>query len=367
MSLFHIENTRELDKELDGIGLERSGFLTWGEFLELLFKHKRQHKAVQDKENRQASPEGYVSDPELEKQNRADTERKRESPDRPHSVKTSKGAGGPGNPYQKLAQQRITGQDYKKRYKKAKKAKGADADINVTVPQPFRFSERESRRKLFKNIRQQKLDEMVQEKMAEEYALVHHEFRANPIPVTTMLPRFEMLQAAQEARRVEIKQQSYAQAKARDKPFSFYERDKDLLQRRAQAAEATAAEMRKAAKPHPANPVPWSVTMPIYQQMQQLREQQRQERIRKRAQESLARAELPARMKEHEEKKKTAVVRPGSEVVMGCPPRAREVPDFKKQQAAFQEALERHKTLRQGTVVEEFKLHETKVARTLAV
>jgi len=73
--------------------------------------------------------------------------------------------------------------------------------FGVTVPQPFQFDIRDKVRP--KTIREQKIDEMVEQKRVEEQ--VGHTFRCKPIPAHVLKPRYEQIMTANEKRRQKVK------------------------------------------------------------------------------------------------------------------------------------------------------------------
>ncbi len=327
-SLFYLKDGRELEKLLDTIRPERPGFLTWGEFVELMFNHKRKAKPPKEEETKKSPPKSQIEAEQVWGE-------------------------------ENIHSRAITAEDYKKqlldKQKKTKKSRDPE-ESKITVPKPFNFAQHDQK-KLEKKRRQQKL---VAEK-AKEPPPSTKPFVANPIPVTTLLPRYEMIRAQEEARRMEVKQNSYAITRAREKPFSFYAKDNQkYLKKRLDPEEEPTGE-----KPFKANPVPLSAAVQIFDQMQRKRELARDERIKKRAEVLMAESKLPPRMEMHkgEESKKKKPEEPSYSF---RPEPARELPDFKKQQEEFQAALEKHKQSKQLTVVEPFEFREVKVRCTQA-
>ena len=78
-----------------------------------------------------------------------------------------------------------------------------------------------------KSIRERKVEEMVAEKKIQEENLIKHQFRSNPVPPEVLVPRYQTLMEDQERRRMEVRQNSIALTRINEKPFSFYERDKN--------------------------------------------------------------------------------------------------------------------------------------------
>ena len=92
------------------------------------------------------------------------------------------------------------------------------------MPRPFNFDMREKTKK--KTIREKKVEEMVAEIRNEEHAAYNFQFRPKPIPPEVLIPRYKTIQESNEMRRMEVKKNSLAITKEREKPFTFYERDK---------------------------------------------------------------------------------------------------------------------------------------------
>ena len=67
---------------------------------------------------------------------------------------------------------------------------------------------------------------MVAEKYIKEQNILKHQFRSKPIPPEVLIPRYKSIVESNEMRRLEVKKNSIAITKQREKPFSFYERDK---------------------------------------------------------------------------------------------------------------------------------------------
>lgn len=67
----------------------------------------------------------------------------------------------------------------------------------------------------------------MKKKEEEEMKHVKKQFKAKPVPKSTSEPRFQKLQDSQKARRRKVKENCAAITLAREKPFSFYEREKN--------------------------------------------------------------------------------------------------------------------------------------------
>jgi len=96
---------------------------------------------------------------------------------------------------------------------------------------------------------------MIEERKLEDKFITP--FKAKPVPPTTLQPKFESIRSASEQRRKQIKQKCIEKALMNDKPFSFYERDKN--------------KPNKVIEPYKvpefkANPIPKSSSVLIYDQ-----------------------------------------------------------------------------------------------------
>ena len=63
---------------------------------------------------------------------------------------------------------------------------------------------------------------MISEKQLEEEMIRKHQFRANPIPDSTMLPRYKQILEKNEQRRHEVKTKCIEMTKQNEKPFNIY-------------------------------------------------------------------------------------------------------------------------------------------------
>ena len=341
MSLFHITNPKKLLRQ--ELQVEKEGFLTWTEFLELLFAYKRSVK----ESDLSVVQEEYV----VEKNERPEYHTMKEKI-RSKSLKARRELDKAFR-NERISKSRMASKDYKLGSKSVRHLK----EKHLTVPHPFKFNENK------KSIMQRRLEEMVGEKIIEEENMMHHQFKANPLPQSTKQPLYEKLKRKEEERREEVKKNSIAATKAREKPFSFYERDKDFYVKRALISEQYIPEEIKNHEPFKATPIPWSVSTLLFDQMMNKEENEREERIRKRSKEIASQSKLPPRMEMHEMAKKQGLLqRPQvpTQIFTFQPSGIRDAPDFAKQQEGFQRALENHKKQKKATVPEPFDFGESK-------
>jgi hypothetical protein len=134
----------------------------------------------------------------------------------------------------------------------------------------------------------------------EEENIINHQFRHNPIPPEVLIPRYKTIIEGNEMRRLEVKKNSIAITKMKEKPFSFYERDKN--RQKLDPEDYLPRDLTKGS--YRANPIPRACSVLIFDQMMRKQEQERQERIRKQAELNFSKAKLPDRMQMHAEKQK---------------------------------------------------------------
>ena len=113
-----------------------------------------------------------------------------------------------------------------------------------------------------------------------------------------MVPRYQSILDKNEERRLKVKQDSIAITKQREAPFDFWERDKAKMaaKRNADANAGLVSDCRRPA--FKANPIPAFSAIPFYEKNMQQKEEEREKRIKKHADESYARAKMPSRMEQ---------------------------------------------------------------------
>ena len=330
-SIFFIRDKSDLDEVLDNLKVLNEGYLSWNEFVEVLFTYKHTAKA---KEFKDASAKNLIGAKVINLKDKRIQENEKKvgrsikeelKPIGEHKLKSDLRE-------KDLSKYKMSSLDYKTEYAKPKQKV---EDKKITIPKPFNC--------------QSKGKKVLTSISEEENKL----FKANSVPISTTLPKYEMLQTKDEARRIEIKEQSYARTKEREMPFSFYERDKEKYIQRMNADDSS----KIIDKQFKANPLPPHVTVQLYEQMEQEREARRDQRIKKNAEESLAKSKLPPRMAVDYTKKKS---KPEEEFPFK-PKAARAVPDFDKQQKEFLVELEKHKEKRKPTVLDPFEFNESNV------
>lgn len=74
---------------------------------------------------------------------------------------------------------------------------------------------------------------MIETKKQEEEDALSFKFRHNAVPTQVLVPKYDSIMKANIDRRDEVKKNSIALTKSREKPFSFYDRDKNKQERQA--------------------------------------------------------------------------------------------------------------------------------------
>lgn len=90
-----------------------------------------------------------------------------------------------------------------------------------------------------------------------------------------------------------------ALTKEKEKPFTFYERDKNRVKNDTPEIPECMRHV-----PFRANKIPWKVLIPLYKRMIDSVEYERELRIKKNSEISYSLSRLPPRMEEHEKQKK---------------------------------------------------------------
>ena len=168
----------------------------------------------------------------------------------------------------------------------------------ITVPKPFSMSVRESLSPKRKSRSMIQAEQERLEREAMEEVELKKQFRATPLPASTYLPLYELINAKNEQRREEVKMLSKQILEATERPFSFVKRDNERklmreedMRRSLELEKATLKEASFCAKP-----IPKHIFDPDVAERLKEQEEYREIRIRLRAQELLARSKLPGNM-----------------------------------------------------------------------
>ncbi|XP_032964871.1 protein FAM161B isoform X3 [Rhinolophus ferrumequinum] len=165
---------------------------------------------------------------------------------------------------------------------------------SITVPQPFRMTLREARKKAqwlaspasFEHKRQQA------QRQGQEEAECHRQFRAQPVPAHVYLPLYQEIMERNEARRRAGIQKRKEVLLSSLKPFSFLEKEEQRNEA-AQQRELAATSKAKVSKQKTTRRIPKSILEPALGDKLQEAELFRKIRIQMRALDTLQMASCP--------------------------------------------------------------------------
>lgn len=206
--------------------------------------------------------------------------------------------------------------------------KDGKGKYRITIPNAPAFEKRAKKKGL--SIRERKLQEMINyDELEDEYEM-SKQFRAKPVPKSTLEPRFQQINEANERRRQEVKQRSIALTKQNERPFSFYERDMQKVN--GPPAYDPEYDVMNF-EPFKANPVPGHAKICMFEYMTKKDKKEREQRVKRNAELALAQASLPPRMAMYEKMRETDEIKQRSR---SCdnpeltfkPKKARPVPSF---------------------------------------
>ena len=239
----------------------------------------------------------------------------------------------------------------------------------ITVPKPFSMTVRDSQSPKRKSRSMIQAEQERLEREALEEAELKKQFRATPLPASTYLPLYELINAKNEQRREEVKTLSKQILKASERPFSFTKRDNERkLMREEEMRRSLELEKTKLKEAtFRAKPVPKHIFDPdVAERLKEL-EDYREIRIRLRAQELLARSKLPGNMqlkgreysigalrkKRLEENQGKAFM---TDEHVFHPTVSSSVPDYDRAYSEFQKQLALRKRTKHTTTTEPFYL-----------
>lgn len=98
----------------------------------------------------------------------------------------------------------------------------------LTVPEAYEFDDRQKKMSQTQSIRQRKVAEIVAAAAAKDEMEMSKTFHPKPIPDHVKnVHLFEQIMAENEQRRETVRQTSMALTQKNEKPFSFYDRDRE--------------------------------------------------------------------------------------------------------------------------------------------
>lgn len=257
---------------------------------------------------------------------------------------------------------------YEPDYEDPKKSR--DWSPRITVPEPFSMTVRESRTPKTKSRSMLIAERERMEREALEEAELKKKIHPTPVPASTYLPLYELINAKNEQRREQVKSLTKEILKSTEKPFSFMKREEKKKQEKAEALrqswelEGAKSKQKRAFK---AKPVPKHLFDPQISERVREEEEYRKIRIRMRAEELMASSKLPANMqvkgreytigslrrKRLEENRNRAFV---TQEHQFHPCINDEVPDFDQAYLEFQKQLATRKQSKKTTTTKPFYL-----------
>lgn len=255
----------------------------------------------------------------------------------------------------------------------APKAKNQSSPRPVTVPKPFKMTTREANTIKKKNRSMALTEEECSRRQALEEAECRKKFHANPMPASTLLPLYELINARNEQRRELVKRNNANMLRASQRPFMFSKKDEERkelmakLQKKEQEEEAKRLREMASFKARPMRPAIFDSA--VDEELLE-REEYRKIKIQMRAEKLLADAKGPSRMESAEAMKRIVassqhhLQQQAAAVRRGDRPRfARKIPDYNRAYFRMQQELATKKQSKLATVSEPFTLHTERRAK----
>ena len=238
----------------------------------------------------------------------------------------------------------------------------------ITIAEPFSMTVRESQTPRRKSRSLMIAEQEKLEKAAQEEAELMKKFRATPVPASTFLPIYELVNAKNQQRREEIKMLSKDMLKSSEKPFSFVKREQDMKQMKTEQVtrmqQIENKQLRKNA--FKAQPVPKHLFDPTVDEQLLEQEEYRKIRIQMRSEELLASSKLPGTMdlRSGQHLIRTKVEEVNDFVADGHrfhPDINGSIPDYDHAYYEFQKKLAAKKKSKCTTASEPFYLHTQRI------
>ena len=242
----------------------------------------------------------------------------------------------------------------------------------VTVPKPFNMTIRDANQLKKKSKSMIAAEKESAERLASEVAETRIKFRANPIPVHTYLPLYQLTNAKNEQRREMARKMNRTTSQ---KPFKFAKRD-ELKQQQKAEMQKEAEKMRRKQTEFKAKPIPAHMFSSQIEEDAMEKEAYRKIRMQMRAAKLLAEAKPPYSMRLASQsslgtKSSTSSVSKGkgksqASYTHDCsfhPKITRRLPDYNKVYSKFQEELAKKKQSKLTTVSEPFLLRTERRAK----
>lgn len=237
----------------------------------------------------------------------------------------------------------------------------------ITIPQPFSMTLREENTPKKKSKSMLSAEREKMEREAKEEAEMRKQFRATPVPASTYIPLYELINAKNQERRERVKHRSKDLLESTERPFSFMKREEEKKRLKAEAFRLRHPTEEGQAVMFRAQPVPKHLFDPQVNEQIREEEEYRRIRVKMRAEEMLAKSKLPGSMqvkgreytdgalrrKRLKDKQKRAFMTREHSFRPRINPR---VPDYDQLFLDFQRELARRKNCNQTTTTEPFYL-----------
>ncbi len=237
----------------------------------------------------------------------------------------------------------------------------------ITIPEPFSMTLREERNPKKKSKSMLITEREKMEREAKEEAELKKQFHATPVPASTYIPLYELINAKNHQRREQVQELTKDLLKSTERPFSFTKRDKEKKRLKAEMVRQSQLEKAKSDKEQKfrARPVPKRLFDPQVNEQIREEEEYRRIRVKMRAEELLANSKLPGSMRSRkytdgelrrrrlEDKQSRAFMTRDHRFHPRINPK---VPDYDQLFTDFQKELARRKKANRTTTVEPFYL-----------
>jgi len=250
------------------------------------------------------------------------------------------------------------------------KGRSKEWSPTITIPEPFSMTLRDSKTPKRKSRSMLIAERERMEREAREEAELKKQFRATPVPASTYLPLYELLNAKNEQRREQVKKLSQEILKSTEKPFSFMKREEEKKALRAEATRCSQEFARMKARKErqfQAKPIQQQLFDPMVNEQIREEEEYRRIRIKMRAEQLLSSSKLPGSMqvkgreytvgslrKKRLEKKQNCAFM--TQEHQFHPAVNGEVPDYDQAYLDFQTQLAKVKQTKKTTVTDPFYL-----------
>ncbi len=243
----------------------------------------------------------------------------------------------------------------------------------ITIPQPFSMTIREATTPKKKSRTRMMVEREAIEREAAEEAELGKQFRAIPIPASTFLPLYELMNAKNEQKREHSKRLNESVLQSSQKPFTFTERDEERIQQKSEYQKQN-EELEKdkmlRERDFKARPIPERLFDPEVDEMIQEQEEYRKIRKKMRAEELCKKSRIcgSAKMRESWDKYRTRGAHRQEKKVESAnqysfhPKISHKIPDYDRAFFRLQQELVIRKNSKPATSTEPFHLHTEEIS-----